>query len=65
VAGARRPASCVAGAFAPSAFAQIGRRFPSEKKIVPDGKRAFFMGNALVIGLIERVGKVIALDILH
>ncbi len=29
-------ASCVAGAFAPSAFAQIGRRFPSEKKIVPD-----------------------------
>ena len=29
-------------------------------KIVADGKRAFFMGNALVIGLIERVGKVIA-----
>jgi DNA (cytosine-5)-methyltransferase 1 len=40
-------------------------RLNSEKKIVPDGKRAFFMGNALVIGLIERVGKVIALDILH
>ncbi len=29
-------------------------------KIVSDGKRAFFMGNALVIGLIERVGKVIS-----
>ena len=28
--------------------------------IVADTKRAFFMGNALVIGLIERVGKVIA-----
>ena len=31
-------------------------------KIVADGKRAFFMGNALVIGLIERVGKVIATE---
>lgn len=39
-------------------------RINSEKRIVPDGKRAFFMGNALVIGLIERVGKVIAQDIL-
>ena len=28
--------------------------------VVPDGKRAFFMGNALVIGLIERVGRIIA-----
>jgi DNA (cytosine-5)-methyltransferase 1 len=27
---------------------------------VSDTKRAFFMGNALVVGLIERVGKVIA-----
>lgn len=27
---------------------------------VPDGKRAFLMGNALVIGLVERVGKVLA-----
>jgi DNA (cytosine-5)-methyltransferase 1 len=25
-----------------------------------DAKRAFFMGNALVVGLIERVGKVLA-----
>ena len=33
-----------------------------EGKVVPDGKRAFFMGNALVIGLIERVGKVIATE---
>ena len=32
----------------------------SEEKVVPDGKRAFFMGNALVIGLIEKVGKVLA-----
>jgi len=30
--------------------------------VVSDAKRAFFMGNALVIGLIERVGKVIASD---
>jgi len=27
-----------------------------------DGRRAFFMGNALVIGLIERVGKVLAYE---
>ena len=31
--------------------------------VVADSKRAFFMGNALVIGLIEKVGKVIAKDI--
>jgi len=30
---------------------------------VADSKRAFFMGNALVIGLIEKVGKVIASEI--
>ena len=28
--------------------------------LLKDGRRAFFMGNALVIGLIERVGKVLA-----
>jgi DNA (cytosine-5)-methyltransferase 1 len=43
----------------PDNWSQIG----SEGNFVPDGKRAFFMGNALVIGLIERVGKVIAKDI--
>ena len=32
-------------------------------KIVSDGKRAFFMGNALIIGLIERVGKEISLEL--
>ncbi len=26
---------------------------------IPDGKRAFFMGNALVVGIIERVGSVL------
>ncbi len=30
---------------------------------VPDGKRAFFMGNALVIGLVERVGRVLTREI--
>lgn len=30
---------------------------------IPDGKRAFLMGNALVIGLVERVGKVLAMEI--
>ena len=31
---------------------------------MPDVRRAFFMGNALVIGLIERVGKILASDLL-
>ena len=30
---------------------------------ISDGRRAFFMGNALVIGLVEKVGKEIALEI--
>jgi DNA (cytosine-5)-methyltransferase 1 len=34
-----------------------------EGKVVSDAKRAFFMGNALVIGLIEKVGKVLASEI--
>jgi DNA (cytosine-5)-methyltransferase 1 len=34
-----------------------------QDKVVADSKRAFFMGNALVIGLIEKVGKVIAVEI--
>ena len=38
-------------------------KFDAKGKIVPDGKRAFFMGNALVIGLIEKVGKVIASEL--
>jgi len=31
-------------------------KFDSEGKQISDAKRAFFMGNALVIGLIEKVG---------
>ena len=37
--------------------------FDNKKNRVPDTKRAFFMGNALVIGLIEKVGKVLAEEI--
>jgi DNA (cytosine-5)-methyltransferase 1 len=33
------------------------------EKIISDAKRAFFMGNALVIGLIEKVGIVISSDL--
>jgi DNA (cytosine-5)-methyltransferase 1 len=38
-------------------------KFNSDGKQISDAKRAFFMGNALVIGLIERVGKVLAKEI--
>ena len=38
-------------------------RYDSDGKEVADGKRAFFMGNALVIGLIEEVGRVIAKEL--
>ncbi|MEN9713579.1 MAG: hypothetical protein RLZZ164_243 [Actinomycetota bacterium] len=39
-------------------------RFGSDGNEVSDVRRSFFMGNALVIGLIERVGKVLAADLL-
>ena len=35
----------------------------AEGNSISDARRAFFMGNALVVGLIERVGEVIARDI--
>jgi DNA (cytosine-5)-methyltransferase 1 len=35
----------------------------ADQKKVSDTKRAFFMGNALVVGLIEKVGKVLATEI--
>ncbi len=38
-------------------------QFNSEGKIVGDAKRAFFMGNALVVGLVEKVGKIIAAEV--
>lgn len=38
-------------------------RFDNEGNELPDTKRAFFMGNALVIGLIEKVGAVIASEV--
>lgn len=34
----------------------------SDGKKITDAKRAFFMGNALVIGLIEQVGKILAME---
>lgn len=38
-------------------------KFDQAGNVISDGKRAFFMGNALVIGLVEKVGKVIANEI--
>jgi DNA (cytosine-5)-methyltransferase 1 len=38
-------------------------KLDSAGKNISEGKRAFFMGNALVIGLVEKVGKVLAQDI--
>jgi len=38
-------------------------KFDVSGKQVSDSKRAFFMGNALVIGLIEKVGKVLAAEL--
>jgi DNA (cytosine-5)-methyltransferase 1 len=37
-------------------------KFDSNGNQVSDAKRAFFMGNALVIGLIEKVGKILAIE---
>ena len=38
-------------------------RLNPDGNVVTDAKRAFFMGNALVIGLIEKVGKILAEEI--
>ncbi len=38
-------------------------KFNQREEIISDTKRAFFMGNALVIGLIEKVGQVLAEEI--
>lgn len=37
--------------------------FGAQGEEISDIRRAFFMGNALVIGLIEKVGKVIASEL--
>jgi len=39
--------------------------FGAAGNAISDARRAFFMGNALVIGLIERVGDVLAKEIVH
>jgi DNA (cytosine-5)-methyltransferase 1 len=31
--------------------------------LVPDNRRAFFMGNALVIGIVEKIGRILAIDL--
>ena len=38
-------------------------QFTEDGSVMPDVRRAFFMGNALVIGLIEKVGKIIASEL--
>jgi DNA (cytosine-5)-methyltransferase 1 len=35
-------------------------KYDCEGNQLPDSRRAFFMGNALVVGLVEKVGKVLA-----
>jgi len=43
-----------------SGFPDDWTKYYLNGKVVTDAKRAFFIGNALVVGLIERVGKVLA-----
>jgi DNA (cytosine-5)-methyltransferase 1 len=38
-------------------------KYDCEGNQLPDSRRAFFMGNALVVGLVEKVGKVLAEEI--
>jgi DNA (cytosine-5)-methyltransferase 1 len=38
-------------------------RIDSNGDEIPDSRRAFFMGNALVVGLVEKVGKVLATEL--
>ena len=46
-----------------SGFPDDWTKFDDDGKIVPDTKRAFFIGNALVVGLIELVGKELAKEL--
>ena len=34
----------------------------SDESVISDGRRAFFMGNALVVGVVERIGRELAKD---
>ena len=34
----------------------------TDGSVIPDGRRAFFMGNALVVGIVERIGHELAKD---
>jgi len=38
-------------------------RFAADGREISDARRAFFMGNALVVGLIERVGQILATEL--
>ena len=46
-----------------SGFPDDWTKFDDDGKVVPDTKRAFFIGNALVVGLIELVGKELAKEL--
>lgn len=46
-----------------SGFPDDWTRLSAEGKGIGDARRAFFIGNALVVGLVERVGKVLAEDL--
>ena len=46
-----------------SGFPDNWTRFLGEGREASDARRAFFVGNALVVGLVERVGRVIADDL--
>ena len=44
-------------------FPEDWTRFDANNKELPDTRRAFLMGNALVIGIVEKIGKVIAEEV--
>lgn len=46
-----------------SGFPDDWTRFSSSDSTVSDARRAFFIGNALVVGLVEKVGAVLAKDL--
>ena len=41
----------------PNNFTEIGLNENGEEYIIPDARRAFLMGNALVTGCVENIGK--------
>jgi DNA (cytosine-5)-methyltransferase 1 len=38
-------------------------KYGKDREVMPDARRAFFMGNALVVGVVQKIGEVLREDL--